>query len=81
MELPPRRGLVKIRVVKSLIKSVTAFESGDGRRNNCNYNGIDDACDSPSTTTISNGYNSRLKQFILTLLRCCSQAKEGVISS
>ncbi|CAK8576129.1 unnamed protein product [Lathyrus sativus] len=54
-QLPPRRGLVKIRVVKSLIRSMTAFAYGDGGRNN----GIDDGGDSASRTPpIPNGYNS-----------------------
>ncbi|CAL5211331.1 unnamed protein product [Lathyrus oleraceus] len=58
-QLPPRRGLVKIRVLKSLVKSVTAFASGDSGRNNCNGNGVDDGGDSPSITPpIPNGYNS-----------------------
>ncbi|CAL5211330.1 unnamed protein product [Lathyrus oleraceus] len=60
-QLPPRRGLVQIRVLKSIFKSATAFASvsGDGGRNNDNGNGIDDGGDSPSTTPpIPNGYNS-----------------------
>lgn len=59
--LPPRRGLVKIRVINSLFKSATAWASvsGDGERNNGNSNGIDDGGHSPSTTpTTPNGYNS-----------------------
>ncbi|KAJ1396641.1 hypothetical protein SESBI_32395 [Sesbania bispinosa] len=66
--LPPKRGLVKIRVVKSIVKSVTGFASlaasgaGSGRKN-VNGNGEDDrtslSLSSPSATPpIPSGYNS-----------------------
>jgi len=55
--LPPRRGLVKIRVIKSLVKSAAAFASlsGDGGRRN----GTEDGDHSPSSTPPTpGGYNS-----------------------
>ncbi|KAJ1384031.1 hypothetical protein SESBI_42878 [Sesbania bispinosa] len=63
--LPPKRGLVKIRVVKSIIKSVTALAAtgaGSGRKNG-NGNGEDDraslSLSSPSATPpLPSGYNS-----------------------
>ncbi|CAJ2654308.1 hypothetical protein L195_g032063 [Trifolium pratense] len=59
--LPPRRGLVKIRVLKSLVKSATAFASlsGDGGRKNSNGSGTEDGDHSPSSSPpIPIGYNS-----------------------
>ncbi|KAL5056001.1 hypothetical protein RYX36_036683, partial [Vicia faba] len=50
-QLPPRRGLVKIRVLKSLIRSATMCASVSG-------DGIDDGGHSPSATPPTpNGYN------------------------
>jgi len=59
--LPPRRGLVKIRVLKSLVKSAAAFASlsGDGGRRNSHGDGTEDGDHSPSSTPPTpGGYNS-----------------------
>ncbi|RDX70887.1 hypothetical protein CR513_49819, partial [Mucuna pruriens] len=59
-KFPPQRGLVMIRVVKSLSKSVTAFASlaAAGLKRG-NGNGQQDGTTSPSTTPpIPSGYTS-----------------------
>lgn len=51
--LPPRRGLIKIRIIKSLITATSSFTSkknkdGDGSS----------GCPSPITPAVTSGYNS-----------------------
>jgi hypothetical protein len=69
--LPPRRGLVKIRVIKSLVKSATAFASlsGDIGRKNSIGNGNEDGEHSPSSSPpIPRGYNSDHNNWSLVFL-------------
>jgi hypothetical protein len=70
-QLPPRRGLVKIRVIKSLVKSATAFASlsGDVGRKNSIGNGSEDGEHSPSSSPpIPRGYNSDHNNWSLVFL-------------
>lgn len=58
--LPPKRGQVKMRVLKSLLKSATAFTSltAGGGRKNADGNGPDDGASLPLSSPSTSGYNS-----------------------
>ncbi|EEF32147.1 conserved hypothetical protein [Ricinus communis] len=55
--LPPRRGQVKVRIIKEVVKSVSAFFGKRGRPSGDGGGGFTTS-NSSTPATISSGYNS-----------------------